>query len=72
MELQATGARLKLEPWDGDVFLATLMPAGRFGAMVDSGVTTLGFVQFQPDKEGHLNLLRLSTKDGQAYEFRRQ
>jgi hypothetical protein len=31
-----------------------------------------GFVQFQMDKEGKLNLLRLSFDDGQAYEFRRE
>ncbi len=30
-----------------------------------------GFVQFQMDKEGKLNLLRLSFADGQAYEFLR-
>ena len=72
MELQATGAKFKLVPWDGDIFIATLMPTGRFGAMVASGVTTIGFVQFQMDKEGKLNLLRLSTQDGQAYEFRRK
>jgi hypothetical protein len=38
----------------------------------------LGFVvrsaqrQFQMDKDGKLNLLRFSTVDGQAYEFRRE
>jgi CubicO group peptidase (beta-lactamase class C family) len=72
MELRETGARIKLEPWDGDVFVATLMPAGRFGPIVQSGTTSLGFVQFQMDKEGKLNLLRFSTDDGQAYEFRRK
>jgi CubicO group peptidase (beta-lactamase class C family) len=34
MELQTTGAKLKLEPWDGDTFLASLMPTGRFGPIV--------------------------------------
>jgi CubicO group peptidase (beta-lactamase class C family) len=72
MELQATGAKLKLAPWDGDIFLASLMPTGRFGPIVASGITTIGFAQFQMDKEGKLNLLRLSTQDGQAYEFRRK
>jgi len=33
---------------------------------------TRGFAQFQMDKDGKLNLLRLSTQDGQAYEFRRE
>ena len=71
MELQATGAKLKLAPWDGDIFLASLMPTGRFGPIVALGVTTIGFIQFQLDQEGKLNLLRLSAEDGQAYEFRR-
>ena len=48
------------------------MPTGRFGPIVASGITTIGFAQFQMDKEGKLNLLRLSTQDGQAYEFRRE
>ena len=52
MELRATGAKLKLEPWDGDVFTARLMPLGRFGAVVeDLGPLPIGFVQFQMDKE---------------------
>jgi len=71
MELQATGAKLKLEPWDGDIFIARLMPTGRFRPIVDLGVTAIGFIQFQLDQEGKLNLLRLSAEDGQAYEFRR-
>jgi CubicO group peptidase (beta-lactamase class C family) len=29
-EIQATGANLKLEPWDGDLFTAKIMPLGRF------------------------------------------
>jgi hypothetical protein len=69
MAFQATGAQLKLEPWDGDVLTATLMPSGQFGPIVDLGFMTKGFVQFQMDKDGKLNLLRLSTEDGQAYEF---
>jgi hypothetical protein len=28
MELQATGAKLKLQPWDGDIFVASLVPTG--------------------------------------------
>jgi CubicO group peptidase (beta-lactamase class C family) len=72
MELQATGAKLKLEAWDGDIFLARLMPTGRFGPIVDLGYMTKGFAQFQMDKDGKLNLLGLSFEDGQAYEFRRE
>ena len=48
------------------------MPTGRFGAIVAGGLTTVGFVQYQLDGEGRLNLLRLTTGDGQAYGFRRK
>jgi CubicO group peptidase (beta-lactamase class C family) len=68
-----SGAQLKLEPWNGDVFTARLMPNGRFAAVVESeGPKPSGFVQFQMDKQGKLNLLRLSFDDGQAYEFHRE
>jgi CubicO group peptidase (beta-lactamase class C family) len=72
IEFRATGAKLKLVPWDGDIFITTLMPTGQFGPIVDLDYMTKGFAQFQMDKGGKLNLLRLSTGDGQAYEFRRE
>ena len=72
MEVQATGAKFKLAPWDGDIFMATLMATDQFGPIVDLDYMTKGFAQFQMDKDGKLNLLRLSTQDGQAYEFRRE
>jgi CubicO group peptidase (beta-lactamase class C family) len=72
IEFLATGARFKLVPWDGDIFIATLMATGQFGPIVDLDFMTKGFAQFQMDKDGKLNLLRLSTVDGQAYEFRRE
>jgi CubicO group peptidase (beta-lactamase class C family) len=72
IEVQATGAKFKLVPWDGDIFTFTLMPTGKFGPIVDLDYMTKGFAQFQMDKNGKLNLLRLSTPDGQAYEFRRE
>jgi CubicO group peptidase (beta-lactamase class C family) len=73
MEIQATGAKLKLEPWDGDVFTVKLMPLGRFAAIAKNlGPLPIGFVQFQIDKDAKLNLLRLSFDDGQAFEFRRK
>ncbi len=73
MAFQTSGAKLKLEPWDGDVFTAKLMPLGRFAAMAeDLGPLPNGFVQFQADKDAKLNLLRLFFDDGQAYELRRE
>jgi CubicO group peptidase (beta-lactamase class C family) len=73
LEIAATGAKLKLEPWDGDVFTAKMMPLGRFATIAeDLGPLPSGFVQFQIDKEGKLNVLRFSFDDGQAYEFVRE
>ena len=73
MEIQSTGAKLKLEPWDGDVFTFKLMPLGRFAAVVENlGPRPHGFVQFQIDEDAKLNVLRLSLSDGQVYEFQRQ
>jgi CubicO group peptidase (beta-lactamase class C family) len=72
IEVQATGAKFKLVPWDGDIFMATLMATGQFGPVVDLDYMTKGFAQFQMDKDGKLNLLRLSTQDGQTYEFRHE
>ena len=73
MELQATGAKLQLEPWDGDIFTARLISNGQFAAMVENlGPLPNGFVQFQIDKSAKLNLLRFSFDDGQTYEFHRE
>ncbi len=73
MEFGATGAKLELAPWDGEVFTARLMPGGRFAAMAeDLNPRPNGFVQFQIDQEGKLGVLRLSFDDGQAYAFRRE
>jgi CubicO group peptidase (beta-lactamase class C family) len=35
VEVQTTGAKFKLVPWDGDIFIARLMPTGQFGPIVD-------------------------------------
>ena len=72
LALEQSGCQLKLEPWDGDVFTARVLPSGRFVALAESiGSLPSAFAQLQIDKEGQLNLLRLSFADGQAYEFRR-
>jgi hypothetical protein len=73
MEFAATGAKLTLEPWDGEVLTAKLLPIGRFAAVAENlGPLPNGFVQFQIDKDAKLNRLRLSLEDGQAYEFTRE
>ncbi len=72
MDLHATGARLLLEPWDGEVFTARLLPEGRFAAVAaDLGPQPSAFAQFQIGKDGRRDLLHLSMDDGQAYDFRR-
>jgi CubicO group peptidase (beta-lactamase class C family) len=73
MELLGTGAKLKLEPWDGEVFTFRLLSLGKFEAVVkNAGPLPNGFAEFQMDKDGKLSLLRLSFDDGQAYVFKRQ
>ena len=73
MKIQATGAKLELEPWDGDVFTVRLMPRDRFAAIAKNlGPLPIGFVQFQIDKDAKLNLLRLSYDDGQTFKFGRK
>jgi CubicO group peptidase (beta-lactamase class C family) len=74
MTLQATGARLKLTPWDGDIFTANLMREGRFAAVdAMNGPAPSGFVQFPIDPQAKkIDRLRFSFDDGQAYDFQRQ
>lgn len=69
----ASGAKLKLDSWDGDIFTARLMPAGRFEGVAENlGPRPIAFVQAQMDHAGKLNLLHFSLDDGQAYDFRRE
>src|SRR5262245_29425941 len=73
MEIQAGGARLRLEPWDGEIFAVRLVPSGRFAAVAKNlGDEPNGFAQFQADAVGTLNVLCVTLEDGQPYEFRRE
>jgi len=73
MEIQATGAQFKLEPWDGDIFAVRLMPSGRFAAVAKNlGDDPNGLAQFQADAPGKPAVLRITLDDGQAYDFRRE
>jgi len=73
MEIQATGAQFKLEPWDGDIFAVRLMPSGRFAAVAKNlGDDPNGLAQFQADAAGKPAVLRVTLDDGQAYDFRRE
>jgi CubicO group peptidase (beta-lactamase class C family) len=73
LSLEATGAKLGLDPWDGGIFTARLMPLGKFAALAANlGPLPNAFVQFQMDKDARLNVLHLSFDDGQAYDFTRE
>jgi CubicO group peptidase (beta-lactamase class C family) len=72
MTLEATGARLSIEPWDGDVFTAQLAAEGRFATIAANlGPSPNAFVQYQIGDRGGLDRLKLSMDDGQAYLFDR-
>jgi len=73
LEFAATGAKLRLDPWNGAVYTATLAPEEKFAATVANlGPLPIAFAQFQNDKDGKLNTLRLTLSDGQAYDFKRE
>jgi CubicO group peptidase (beta-lactamase class C family) len=73
MTFETTGAALKLDAWDGNVFTATYVRTGRFAAVAESlGPLPLAFVQLQMDKAGKPNLLRLTFPDDQSYDLIRQ
>jgi hypothetical protein len=60
-----------IAPWAHDTI--ELMPTGKIcGGGGKSRPWPRGFVQFPIDKDGKLNLLRLSFDDGHVYEFRRE
>ena len=73
LTLKATDAQLALDPWDGDIFTVRVLPTGRYAPVAESnGPMPLGFAQFQTSQEGKLDLLRLTSEDGQTYLFRRE
>jgi CubicO group peptidase (beta-lactamase class C family) len=73
LELKETGAELALTPWDGDVFVFRLLPRGRFApGVAGMGERPSGFAQFEVGQDGKLGVLRLTTDDGQPYQFRRE
>jgi CubicO group peptidase (beta-lactamase class C family) len=72
LEIVASGTKLRLDPWNGSVYTATLMPEGRFADVATNlGPLPRAFAQFQNDKDGKPATLRLTFGDGQAYDFRR-
>lgn len=74
LELKATGAQIKLDPWDGEVFTIGQASNGKFTDVVKNlGPLPGGFGQLQMDAQGKLNQLKLTfTENGQVFEFRRE
>jgi hypothetical protein len=73
LEMAASGARLRVDPWNGAVYIATLVPDGRFAAVAANlGPLPVAFAQFQSDEDSKPTTLRLTFADGQAYDFRRE
>ncbi|HKD36756.1 MAG TPA: serine hydrolase, partial [Pirellulales bacterium] len=73
LEFATSGAKLRLDPWNGAVYTATLAPEKKFAAMAANlGPLPIAFAQFQNDKDGKPNTLRLTFSDGQAYDFKRE
>jgi Beta-lactamase/Domain of unknown function (DUF3471) len=73
LEFAATGAKLRLDTWNGAVYTATLAPEEKFAEMAATlGPLPMAFAQFQNDKDGKLTTLRLTFADGQAYDFKRE
>ncbi len=69
--LKETGVRFRLEPYDGAVFTAHLVPEGRFAALDRSlGNGPIGFAAFVPDARARLSRLRLII-EGQSYFWAR-
>jgi CubicO group peptidase (beta-lactamase class C family) len=73
LEFGATGAKLRLDAWNGAVYTATFAPEGKFAEMAANlGPLPIAFAQFQNGKDGKLTTPRLTFADGQAYNFKRE
>ena len=67
IELTATGAKLRLDGWDGSIFAASLIPEGKFSAIAaNMGPLPMGFAQFLVDRDGEQNVIRLDPVPARA------
>ena len=73
-DVVTTGAKLRFDPWDGDVYTVNLLPEGRFDAVLSNiGPTPLGFAQFLIDKDGKFSSFRFTMAgDGQSIVIPRE
>jgi CubicO group peptidase (beta-lactamase class C family) len=74
IELTATGAKLRLDGWDGSIFTASLVRDAKFSALAaNMGPLPMGFAQFLVDKDGRQDVIRLTLfPPGQVYELKRE
>jgi CubicO group peptidase (beta-lactamase class C family) len=72
LTLEGSGARLQLEPWDGGIFQARLLPEGAFKAIAESQGGLFGHVRFPIDPAGQFSTLEFTVENGQSYPFRRK
>jgi CubicO group peptidase (beta-lactamase class C family) len=70
--LEVSGAKLRLEPWDGELFQVRLLPTGPFKAIVDSQGGLFGYARFHVEPDGKLNAWEFTIENGQSFEFRRR
>jgi CubicO group peptidase (beta-lactamase class C family) len=72
LNLKKTGARLRLDPFDGAVFTVHLVAEGRFAPIVAMrGDTPIGLAGFEADAEGRPTQLRW-TNEGQSYRLKKR
>ncbi len=58
LEIAASGAKLRLDPWNGAIYTARLVPEGKFAATAANlGPLPAAFTQFQNDKRAGLGNL---------------
>jgi CubicO group peptidase (beta-lactamase class C family) len=70
----ATGATLRFDPWNGDIFTVSLVPEGEMAAIAANlGPDPQGFAQFQVDPSGKLSILELTfPENGQTFLLTRR
>jgi hypothetical protein len=73
--IEATGAKLSFVPWNGDVFVVSMVPEGRFAPIAANiGPFPAGFASFALDPAGRVTGFSLAFQEarGQVYEFAAQ
>lgn len=71
----ASGAKLRLEPWDGELFRVHLVPEGTFAGVAEALGRPLGFAQVQMGTAGtfdRIEFAELAVPNGQTFVFKRK